>query len=66
MESAEAGRKSPDLTHIRIVREGDTLPGLCEDIYNDPAYYLEVARFNRLGSFRNLEIGSEIYFPQLR
>jgi len=66
MESAEAGRQSPDLTHVRIVREGDTLPGLCESIYNDPSYYPLVARFNRLGSFRKLDVGSEIFFPQIR
>jgi hypothetical protein len=66
MESAESERESPDLTHVRIVREGDTLPGLCEKIYNEPGHYLKVAKFNRMGSFRRLTVGSEIYFPQLR
>lgn len=65
-EAAEASRESPDLTHKRTVRLGDTLSGLCEQIYNDPSCYLEVARFNRLATFRNLQPGTELIFPQIR
>lgn len=64
--SAEAGNESPDLTHSRIVRQGDTLPGLCREIYDNPSYYPEVARFNNLGSFRNLKTGMKLYFPQIK
>ncbi|MCE7991890.1 MAG: LysM peptidoglycan-binding domain-containing protein [Roseivirga sp.] len=56
---------SPDLTHIRIVKEGDTLPLMTSRIYGDPKYYLEVARVNRLTNFRKLEVGSEIVFPPI-
>ena len=54
---------SPDLTHIRIVKEGDTLPLMAYKIYGDPAYYLEVARVNKLTNFRNLKPGDKIFFP---
>lgn len=60
-----ADRSSPDLSHLVIVRDGDTLPLLCNRIYGDPSYYREVAHFNRLNSFRRLTPGSRLYFPPL-
>jgi hypothetical protein len=56
---------SPDLTHYRTVAAGDTLPLMCYRIYQDPKYYLEVARVNGLFDFRNLEPGRRIFFPPL-
>ncbi len=58
-------KKSPDLTHSRIVREGDTLPLLTSKVYGSPQYYLDVARFNRLDNFRSLTAGQQILFPPL-
>lgn len=60
-----AGRSSADLSHVIEVREGDTLPLLCNKIYGDPAYYLEVARFNGLTDFHRLAPGSRLQFPSL-
>ena len=57
---------SPDLTHIRKVKEGDTLPLMTYRIYGDASYYLEVARINKLTNFRNLTTGTEIYFPPIQ
>lgn len=62
---AEAQDQSPDLTHIRVAKGGDTLPALCYQIYGNPAYYLEVARANRIDNFRNLIPGTRIFFPPL-
>lgn len=62
---AIAQNQSPDLTHVRLVEAGDTLPGLCYQIYDDPSYYLEVARANRIDNFRHLTAGSKIFFPPL-
>ena len=56
---------SPDLTHIRVVQEGDTLPLMAHRIYGDPKYYLEVAKVNKLTSFRNLKVGQRIFFPPI-
>ncbi|AUX33633.1 MULTISPECIES: hypothetical protein [Sorangium] len=61
----EEGKTSPDLTHSRIVRSGDTLPLLTKDIYGSSARYLDVARWNRLDDFRSLIPGQEIFFPPL-
>lgn len=54
---------SSDLTHQRTVREGDTLPNMCNQIYESPRFYLEVARTNGLTNFRRLKSGSELFFP---
>ncbi|MFP9114611.1 CIS tube protein [Flavobacterium sp. RHBU_3] len=56
-------KESPDLTHKRIVKASDTLPMMCQNIYGDPKYYLEVAKVNGLVNFRQLTPGQEIYFP---
>lgn len=56
---------SPDLTHIRIVQEGDTLPLMSKRIYGDSKYYLQVARANKLRDFRKLQAGQEIFFPPI-
>lgn len=70
-ESAEAmarmaKKKSPDLTHVLRVKEGDTLPLLCFRVYGDPAYYLQVARSNNLADFRELRAGTDLVFPPIR
>jgi len=62
---AEDGRQSPDLTHIRTVKQGDTLPNLCFSIYGNSIYYMEVARVNRLINFRKLKVGQQLFFPPI-
>jgi len=63
--AALENRSSPDLTHIRKVKNGDTLPLMCHRIYGDPKYYLQVARVNGLDNFRRLNPGTDIFFPPL-
>lgn len=63
--AAKEDKKSPDLTHVRKVRLGDTLPQLCFEIYGDPRYYIQVARENALINFRRLEPGETIVFPAI-
>lgn len=57
---------SPDLTHVHLVKEGDTLPLLAHQYYKDASLYLEVARANGLWQFRRLTAGTTIYFPPIR
>jgi hypothetical protein len=57
---------SPDLTHIRIAKQGDSLPLMCYTIYGDESLYLEVARVNNLTNFRKLEDGQRIFFPPIQ
>jgi nucleoid-associated protein YgaU len=48
-----------------MVKAGDTLPLMTEEIYGDDKYYLEVARINNITSFRQLQPGTEIFFPPI-
>lgn len=66
LRAAKENNKSPDLTHYRIVKEGDTLPLMTFQIYGDSKYYLEVAKANNIVNFRKLKTGQQIFFPPLQ
>jgi nucleoid-associated protein YgaU len=61
-----AQSSSPDLTHVRTVKAGDTLPLMAYRIYGDSAYYTEVAKANNLTHFAAIRPGDELYFPPLK
>lgn len=63
---AKENNQSPDLTHQRIVKAGDTLPLMSYKIYGDSKYYIDVARINNITNFRKLKIGQKIFFPPLK
>lgn len=65
LEELKKKNNSPDLTHVRTVRAGDTLPLMAYRIYGDPSYYLEIARVNKLRNLGKLEAGTQIYFPPI-
>jgi len=54
---------SPDLSHRRVVKDGDTLPLLCLEIYGSAQHYLRVAEANGLDDFRALVPGQALIFP---
>jgi hypothetical protein len=62
----KARANSPDLTHLRIFKAGDSLPLMCYRIYGDSSYYLDVARKNNLNSVSDLKPGDPIYFYPLK
>jgi nucleoid-associated protein YgaU len=62
----ESAMSSPDLTHLRTVTAGDTLPLMAYQIYGDSSYYLKVARANGLSSFMDIKPGDQIYFPPIK
>jgi hypothetical protein len=57
--------QSPDITRMPTIREGDTLVALCNEFYDDPSYFIQVANLNDLPNFRKLKVGSVIRFPPL-
>lgn len=63
LRAAKERRSSPDLTHYRKVKKGDTLPLLCYRIYGDSKYYMQVAAVNKLNNFRNIREGEDLFFP---
>lgn len=65
LRAAQEDSSSPDLTHIREVKDGDTLPLMTYSIYGDSKYYFQVAKVNGLTNLKKLEIGQQIYFPPL-
>jgi LysM repeat protein len=62
---AIAQDESPDLTHTRIFKAGDSLPRLCQQIYGNGALYAQVAKRNQLSQFRNIAPGTPLIFPPL-
>lgn len=63
LQDSESNKQSADLTHVRSVSQGDTLPLLANTIYGDPNYYIELARVNKLKNFRKLKTGDNLIFP---
>jgi hypothetical protein len=56
---------SPDVSHTRTVRAGDTLPLLTEQVYESDRHHLAVARFNGLDHLRSVDPGMILFFPPL-
>ncbi len=58
-------RSSPDMSHLQVMKDGDKIPLICNDIYSDPTYYIQIAELNGLTNFRNIPIGKKLLFPPL-
>lgn len=63
---AQERKSSPDLTHVKQVKDQTTLPLMAHRIYKNPAYYFQLARANKLKHFRNLETGTRLTFPPVK
>jgi hypothetical protein len=63
--AAIENRQSPDLTHVRTVVAGDTLPLICYKEYGDSKYYYQVAQINGLTDFKTLVPGSKVILPPI-
>jgi len=57
--------KSPDMTHYRALKDGETLISKVYEIYRSIDYYSEVARKNDLNNFRKIERGTPLSFPPI-
>lgn len=64
-QAKQTWKRSPDLTHTRLVKQGDTLPLLSKTVYGSSKYYLRLAQVNNLNNFRDLTPGMELIFPPL-
>ena len=58
--------QSSDITHERQFKAGDRLTLVAKNIYNDQNYYIDVAGFNKLDSFRTIQTGTNIFFPPIK
>ena len=57
---------SPDLTHKRVVSEGEKLVQMANKIYQNNLLYADVAQANGLNNFRTIEKGTAIWFPPVK
>ena len=60
-----AWKNSPDLTHIRIVKDHDTFTGMCNGIYERNDLFFEAGKSNDLNNFRRVGTGKKLFFPPL-
>ncbi|TDD96010.1 CIS tube protein [Flavobacterium cellulosilyticum] len=63
---AKENKNSPDLTHERTFKMNDTLALMSETIYLNNTFYIDVAKNNKLLSFRHLSTGQKIKFPPIK
>jgi hypothetical protein len=63
---AKENKNSPDLTHERTFKMNDKLTLLSESIYQNNTFYIDVAKKNKLLSFRQLNTGQKIKFPPIK
>lgn len=65
LREAKENKKSPDLTHVRTARDGDTLPLMTHRIYRTPLLAVRVAEANGLDHLRDVPPGATLRFPPL-
>jgi len=58
-------KQSPDLTHLRTLEAGDSLPLTAYRLYGSKDLYMQAARANGLTTFRGLAAGQELVFPPI-
>ena len=63
---SEERKNSPDLTHVYTVNKGEHLSLLSQRFYGKPSYYLQIAAFNDLKHYRDLQPGQVILFPPIK
>ena len=65
LRQAKNKTSSPDMTHSRNVKDGDTLAAMVFNIYESLDPLITVARANKLDSIRHLVSGSTLLFPPI-
>lgn len=65
LRKALEDRQSPDITHQRVFTAYDRFTLLTGSIYGSGQYYIDVAGFNGLNSFRKIPQGTRLNFPPL-
>ena len=63
---ASANKGSPDVNHLKTYKIHDSLLMFCDEVYDDPGLYMQVAKANDLDSFRKVPLGTKLFFPQLK
>jgi hypothetical protein len=56
---------SPDRSHARVLREGETLAHIAYDVYGDPRMWRPIAAANGIRQPRFIEPGTPLWIPAL-
>jgi Contractile injection system tube protein len=56
---------SPDRTHVRVMREGETLAHIAHEVYGDPRMWRPIALANGIERPRFVEPGTPLWIPAL-
>jgi hypothetical protein len=69
-KSAEVQRRelklsSPDRTHVRVLREGETLSSIAAEVYGDPRLWRPIALANGVDRPRAVKPGTPLKIPAL-
>ncbi len=59
-------KSSPDLSHLITLKAGDSIASLCNQIYGDPSYCVDVAAYNQLTTFKDIKPGTKLMFPSVK
>jgi len=59
----ELNLRSADHTRVHVVREGETLPQIAYDAYQDPARWRTIAEHNKLRNARQIAPGTVLHLP---
>ena len=60
---AKENSLSPDITHQRLFKADDRFDLVVGRIYQNPKYYIDVAKANGLTGFRKIKTGTKLVFP---
>lgn len=58
-------KSSPDRTHVRVLKEGETLTQLAAEIYGDPRHWRPIAEANGIDRPRWIPPGTALRIPAL-
>jgi len=62
---AKENSLSPDITHERLFNANDRFDLVVDKIYQNTAYYIDVAKANGLTGFRKIVPGTKLFFPPI-
>ncbi|MEG1748350.1 MAG: hypothetical protein RR249_01525 [Tannerellaceae bacterium] len=65
-EKKHFSKRSPDVSRLITLKEGQTLASLCYEIYGDALLVGQVARFNNLNGYRSVPAGTQLLMPMLK
>lgn len=62
----EKNLSSPDIQHVHVVKEGEHLSGVVNNVYKTPGHYISIAEANGLDTVRQVSAGDALFLPPLR